>query len=279
MRLRSYILIFLIAVVCTGAPAQHSISPSDSCKVRLNGEYLKSWPRDAWQLLKSPVRWNGKQWAVAAAVGGVAVLAYTQDDHITEAFQRNRIHGLDKAATYFLDPLGKGVTLLSIAGGMSVYGALADKPHTLAVGLTGVKALVLSGLFTYTLKHLAQRHRPGADIPSNPRLWDGPFGGFHHNSFPSGHASAVFALASVLASAYHDRLWVPITAYSLAGLVAVSRVYENKHWASDVVIGSAIGFFVGKFVYKSTLKCPRLALIPGTPAAGFNGLTVVYQLR
>jgi len=56
-------------------------------------------------------------------------------------------------------------------------------------------------------------------------------------------------------------------------------VYDDKHWSSDVVFGAALGFFIGKFVYKSTVRCPELVIIPGVSATGHPGFTMAYQLR
>lgn len=89
----------------------------------------------------------------------------------------------------------------------------------------------------------------------------------------------IFAVAAVFASEYRDKIWVPILSYTLASLASVSRVYDDKHWASDVIFGSALGFFIGKFVYKSTVKYPDLVIIPGVSATGHPGFTMIYQLR
>ena len=73
-----------------------------------------------------------------------------------------------------------------------------------------------------------------------------PFSG-SDNSFPSGHATQAFAVASVI-SAHSDQVWVSVTAYTIAGLVGFSRIYHNAHWTSDVTAGALIGTFVGRGV-------------------------------
>ncbi|HTK30418.1 MAG TPA: phosphatase PAP2 family protein [Candidatus Saccharimonadaceae bacterium] len=108
---------------------------------------------------------------------------------------------------------------------------LADATErvTLSVGVAGVAALAI--------KEVAGRRRPnsGGD-PDDFR----PFSG--NVSFPSGHATVAFALASAL-----DREsgagWVRWVAYPAAGLVAWSRLRDDEHWASDVVFGGALGAF------------------------------------
>jgi hypothetical protein len=64
-------------------------------------------------------------------------------------------------------------------------------------------------------------------------------------SFPSGDSAGAFAAAAVIA----ERADSPLTgalAYTLAGLAAINRVHDDKHWVSDVFVGSAIGFFIGR---------------------------------
>ena len=65
------------------------------------------------------------------------------------------------------------------------------------------------------------------------------------SSFPSGHAASAFAVASVIDD-QSERFSVDFLAYSLATLAAMSRVHDNEHWMSDVFIGSALGYFIGK---------------------------------
>ena len=69
-------------------------------------------------------------------------------------------------------------------------------------------------------------------------------------SFPSGHATSAFAVATVFAYEYRDHLAVPVAAYSLASLVAVSRVGARRHWLSDVFAGGSMGFMLGRHTYR-----------------------------
>lgn len=279
MNLARNILIILFAWLSIITSAQESDTLAYPCEVRLDKSYIKSYFTDSWEILKSPFRWKGRQWVTAAVVGGVTILVYTQDDVIRDAFQRNRTDGLDQTSKYFFDPLGQGIITIPLTAGFYVYGEIANNQRATRVGLTGFKAIAVTAFFTYAIKYATQRHRPYENDPPDPRIWEGPFGSYTSTSFPSGHTSVVFAVAAVFASEYKDNIWVPIVSYSLASLVAVSRVYDDEHWASDVVFGSALGFFIGKFVYKSTVKCPDLVIIPGVSATGHPGFTMVYQLR
>lgn len=248
-------------------------------KVKPDKEYIKSYFTDSWNILKSPVHWRGKQWGSFAAVSGLTVLAYSQDDIIREAFQRNRTHGLDQASKYVFEPLGSAKVLLPLSAGIWAVGAITDNARAERVGLSSIKAMAITAVFTYAIKYATQRHRPGDDHPPDPRIWEGPFGSWEHTSFPSGHSSAVFAVAAVVASEYKEHLWVPILSYSLATLAAGSRVYDGKHWATDVIFGSALGFFIGKFVYRATLKNPDLVIVPGASLNGRPGFSMIWKIN
>jgi membrane-associated phospholipid phosphatase len=68
-------------------------------------------------------------------------------------------------------------------------------------------------------------------------------------SFPSGHAISTWALASVVAHEYPNSILVPITAYGLATTVSASRFAARKHFASDIIVGAAMGWFIGDWVF------------------------------
>ena len=96
-----------------------------------------------------------------------------------------------------------------------------------------------SALTNGAVKSLFRRVRPEHEIAEGPL----PYGMRRPitSSFPSGHATAAFTAASILArTGRGDTVW-----YLLAGVVAGSRVYVKMHHASDVVVGAAIGLAFG----------------------------------
>jgi len=71
-----------------------------------------------------------------------------------------------------------------------------------------------------------------------------------HFSFPSGHTSTAFVAAEFLHQEYKDQsVWISVGGYSMATLIGVARVYNNKHWVSDVVTGAGVGILSTKAVY------------------------------
>jgi len=120
----------------------------------------------------------------------------------------------------------------------------------------------------------AGRARPNNFGTTNPHQWDGPF--FNGNSFFSGHTSSVFSVASVIAYRYRDTKWVPYVSYSLATLAGFQRIYNNRHWASDVLLGAAVGTATGIFLCKSWEK-NSIRFYPSF-SPEYSQLTVVFPI-
>jgi hypothetical protein len=94
---------------------------------------------------------------------------------------------------------------------------------------------VLEGGIVYTAKHIISRERPD---------------GSNNLSFPSGHTATAFVAAEFLHQEYGDQsVWISIGGYGMASLIGIARVYNNKHWVSDVVAGAGIGILSTKIVY------------------------------
>jgi hypothetical protein len=137
-------------------------------------------------------------------------------------------------------------------------------------------SLIVNSIVTDGLKKTFQRHRPNTGDPYNTFDWaNGPK---VHESFPSANTSNAFTTATVFAKMYKNKKWVPPLAYGLATLVGVSRIYNNGHWASDVMAGAAIGFLSAKGViglYKITSK-KHLFVIPQI-GQRFSSVSFVYR--
>jgi membrane-associated phospholipid phosphatase len=140
--------------------------------------------------------------------------------------------------------IGAAYTLLPIVAGFYGYGVLGEDPKAREVGVLGAEALLDSLIVQSVLKPIAGRNRPNAkDDPGN--FFDGGTG------FPSGHAIETWALASVISYEYGHTKFVPIVAVALAGVVSASRFAAQQHYASDIVVGGAMGWFIGRYVWKT----------------------------
>ena len=121
----------------------------------------------------------------------------------------------------------------------------------------GTAALVASGITT-ALKYAVGRARPAGDGDSDVFR---PFSGA--TSFPSGHTTLAFAVATVLADESHDP-WLDIALYGGASLTGFARMNGDRHWASDVLAGALIGHLTARWLSR------RYGLHAGPGAVGIT---------
>ena len=110
--------------------------------------------------------------------------------------------------------------------------------------MLGAEALIDSAIVVTALKEITQRRRPRAGV-SRGDFFDGG------SSFPSGHSIEAWSLATVIANEYHDHRLVQISAYGIASAVSIARYTGRNHFLSDVLVGSAMGYGIGRYVYRA----------------------------
>lgn len=179
-----------------------------------------------------------------------------------------------------------------IGVGMYTYGRIARNHRVADLGLHGLEALFIGQQLGSLLKGIVGRARPYVDItnPHNYRAFRGFTEGSDYRAFPSGHAIAAFAAAAAVTS--ETKRWWPKSVwiigplmYGGAATVAWSRMFENQHWASDVLTGAAIGTFAGlKVVHYHHHTNPdnrfdRFFLGPSVAPDGDGGALVRFHFR
>ena len=123
---------------------------------------------------------------------------------------------------------------------------------------------------TPALKILVGRERPST---TSSTFRFKPFSS--NSSFPSGHATEAFAVATAIAENY-PAWWVQGLAYGTAGLVGYARIEQNAHFASDVVAGSLVGWSVARGVVHRNDGPPDPKRLTWTPYASSRGFGVVF---
>jgi membrane-associated phospholipid phosphatase len=136
--------------------------------------------------------------------------------------------------------LGNPLYAIPVLGSGYAFGRLSGRPGLAAGAARTAGAVLGAGVMCEALKVATGRARPrqAPDDPDDFRPFRGDV------SFPSGHATIAFALASSLDQETGAR-WVPWVAYPAAALTAWSRVRDREHWLSDVVAGAALGTWAG----------------------------------
>ena len=175
-----------------------------------------------------------------------------------------------------------------LAGATYVYGRADKSPRAAELGLRTIESIGAAGITAFLIKGVTGRARPYVVSDTNPHDYSAGrgFRDDKYTSFPSGHVTTAFAAASAASQEisylwpHASRLWTPAL-FTSASLVGVARIYEDKHWASDVVAGAAVGTIVSRIVVRYSRAHPRNGidrlLLPvgisqtrGTHAMGFT---------
>ncbi len=213
--------------------------------LKLYRDYFEGYISDIKNILTLPSHWQRSDWIKASLIAGITTGLYTQDQKIQDWVQENRSTTSDKISK-FAKPFGDGRYTLPGLGALYLYGHFFEDEKAQRTALLSLESFVISGLFVQALKFTGHRHRPSSGDPYN--TWDGPSFSTSNLSFPSGHSSSAFAIATVIASEYRDKTFIPPLAYGIATLTALSRVNDNAHWASDVFFGAIVGYFTAKAI-------------------------------
>jgi membrane-associated phospholipid phosphatase len=132
--------------------------------------------------------------------------------------------------------IGLTPTVLAAGAATYLYGRVTDSPRATHIGLDEIEATILAEAIVQGAKRVIRRDRPLNDDGTKQK-------GF---SMPSGHATVTFAAATVLQQHLGYKWAIPT--YLVASYVAVSRLHDNRHYASDVAMGAATGIIIGRSV-------------------------------
>jgi membrane-associated phospholipid phosphatase len=212
-------------------------------------------------------------WILVA--GGTAALIAS--DHWTSRQLPNTVDQV--AISGDVSRVGAVYTVLPITAGLYIGGAIAHNEKARETGVLSGEAILDTLIVAEVFKLATQRQRP-LDGEGKGSFFDGGA------SFPSGHAAESWALASVVAHEYNGHIIYPIAAYGLASLVSFSRLSGQRHYASDVFAGSAMGWFIGRYVFKTHVdhsihRRPESKLSQLRPqiVPEFDGTTRAFLLR
>jgi membrane-associated phospholipid phosphatase len=186
-------------------------------------------------------------------IGGSALisLAAMSADQQVQDFSLRNTSKFTSDYIDFVDNYGLKTSAAVFSGGTYLYGLIAGDEYVRVTGRMVGESILLAGAVTGSLKIILGRARPtNQDDNYNFQYFefDDDF-----NSFPSGHTTIAFAISSVIAGRI-DRWWAYVGAYGLSASTAYARMYKNRHWFSDVVLGAAIGTLSGLAVLNAQEK-------------------------
>ena len=208
---------------------------------------VEDFYRDGKELVTTPFHLSrNDRWKTLGFVT-LGVTAFVLDEELAEIFQRNRTAFTDKLSDA-VRPYGDKLPNF-LLGGIYLKGLVFKDQKAKDTAYLGLKSILFTQGIVTSLKYFFGRERPSGNKGAYffKMLDFSP--GTNSLSFPSGHASTAFAFSSVLAHQY-PKWSVKVLVYSAAGSVAWSRLNDNVHFASDVLVGSAIGWDVGTTLTK-----------------------------
>ncbi|TCP10529.1 PAP2 superfamily protein [Crenobacter luteus] len=209
-------------------------------------ERFNPWPSVRLRLDDSASalpEWSPAAKGTALAVGAVGLAALS--DKRWDAFVK------DRQDNKLLDAWGKAGKVAPWIGAGLAGAAMAFGDDRLQnTGFISLQAAALAGGGSLLMKQAVNRARPEAGFGHWTRQRDGE--AKTDSSFPSNHAALAFALATPFASEY-DAPWL----YGAAGLAALGRTAERKHWLSDTVAGGLAGYAAGKWLWKAQRREQR----------------------
>jgi len=224
-----------------GGKPETSVRPAEQWEDRENSvglHLLKNIAEDQKAIWIGPknLHWVDADWLVP--LGGAAAAMFATDTEYSKHLSNspNRIKYSKDLSNYGL------ASMVGIGGGLYLWGHLTHDDHKIETGILAGEAAVDTLAPVYALKYAFGRERP---------LQDNYRGRFGQGgvSFPSQHAAAAWSIASVIAHEYPGPL-TSLFAYGLASAVSASRISGKQHFPSDVLVGSAIGWLEGMYVYR-----------------------------
>lgn len=200
---------------------------------------------DTGHVLAAPFHWNGREWLIFAGSSAALATMSLADESLSDSA---RAHGptFGFVGDTF-NEFGSAGSFV-VLGGFYLAGLIGKDSKAKNVCLDGLAAsLIATGMITPAIGTLVGRDRPTDELGAYS------FHPFEGRSFPSGHATQAFTVATVIATSY-DQLWVKAVAYGAATMTAWGRVRRGKHFPTDVVAGAAIGTLVGRSVVRFNRK-------------------------
>jgi len=241
--------------------------------------FLEDWGA----YLTSPLKMNFKGLVLSSVVIGGTVISSTADKEVRKAISR---HGYTTYNHDFWDiPTAYGYVQYPSIFGAALYtaGLLTREIELRKTGRMLIQSLVYSGTLTIGLRYLLGRTRPFTSKTGSQYefTWFQMAG--DTQSFPAGHVVVAMATSTILAETINN--WVArVLFYGMAGLTAYARLYNDKHWLSDVLFASALGYASAKFVmHQEEEREEELKKKPKNKSGGFkiypsfNGINLTYN--
>ena len=218
-------------------PAQQSLDAS------LPAVDLKSLPRNLFMDQKNfwstPFHMSQAQWEWTVPLGFAGAALLASDTAIEKHAPTNK-----STVSHAVTASNAGLAAITgVGAGMFLWGHVTDNDQARETGILSGEAGIDAVIDTEVFKYAFGRERPFTGDRKGHFFQGG-------TSFPSEHAAVSWAIASVIAHEYPG-VMTQILAYGLAGGVSAARFVGQKHFATDLLVGSALGWYLGRQVFRA----------------------------
>lgn len=232
--------------------------------------YVRRVLWDVGYVLTSPGRWERDDWASFGIVAAGTGALFGADRSIDiESRRRHPRSSSEKHIEDGIQNFGSFAGIAGVVGGAELFGFVTGNDGMKSLGADALEAVAISGLLTESLKEITGRERPNKN--------DGPFAFTPFSgsaSFPSGHTTAAFSLAATISEHFGNDLRVAIPAYALATGVGLARTRADRHFATDVFLGAAIGVSTARTLFGLERDRRAAAGAGGGPSVSLGPSTV-----
>ena len=248
----------------TSFPRKQEKLKDSQNKMELDRDYFKGIFSDIVYTASSPLIWDRSDWITAGWVAGGTGMFIALDKVINNMVKDNRSSTTDTIANIF-EPFGNTTFTLPGLAAFYIFSYVNENAKAKRTTLIATESLFITSLYTTVLKFSFGRHRPSTGDDSTSFDWFSK-----HNSFPSGHTSSMFAIATVVANEYEKTPYIKPLSYGLATLTGLSRINDEKHWASDIFLGAALGYFTAKTLLRlhNNKKGQHFTIYPSADSRG-----------
>jgi len=265
---RPLLILLLAAGALGGAGPAWCQSPGPTAPPETTGRGLGS---DIKLYFTAPLRWDRGDWAWF----GGALIAIGASHHYDTQVRTHFIKTLGSSQTTRSKDLQDALPTAAVVAATWAYANLISDSAGRREAWAMIESAALSTVPVYALKYAVGRERP--DQTSDPNAWRKGGG----DSFPSWHATAAFAVGTVLAeSGNDDYRWVRrLLGYGLGGVTSFERLKHNAHWLSDTVAGAALGAASAHFAMKRANALDEQAQLRLVPIERGAMLSYTLTLR
>ncbi len=248
--MKKILLSILLIILCGSSVFAQNPVLQDS--MQRNKYNFTQFAQETWGFIKQPVKWDGGDWLRLGLLGAGTFLVMQTDNPIRNFVNNDKRYGLDKrfAKSYpieFGNMWGELYFTEILFGGFTVYALYSGDKTSHKIAFEIAQATFYTFLVNGSLKYVIGRARPYLEVGNQTYVPFSRYDNPDHQSLPGGHTGITMALTTVL-SRNAKPLWLKILAYVPAGLSVISRVYLDRHWASDVFFGGAIGYLIATWV-------------------------------